>query len=237
VQWFDASGSLLQTAEFPRVDLDDQSDRAQLVLDRNESALVANRCAVDQGCLGKFDSNGNRLWLKRFPYDPDGWHSLALAVGPAGQTVVGVNNRYYAEIITYDTDGKKLWTTRIDNVEDVPNNNVYDIKVDRDGNTYVVAELCDRATHDGDCKTGYLRFVTIKYGPSGNVVWTAERGTEASLEDTEPYSAGSVYVMYEWLSSRLLLSPELAFSSDDDTSDDDDQSSSDDDSDSAGCGC
>ncbi len=237
LQWFDSAGNLTKTAEIPRLG-DSMSDgEPQLIIDHQDNVLVANRCSSNEGCIARFDRAGTRLWSQRFPFSEDGSLPLVLAIDAEGQPVVAVNNWYYAEVIKFDTDGNELWNSRINNVEGVPNNNVYDIEVDREGNIYIIAELCDREGYDLECEHDYVRFVTIKFDKSGAYRWMVERDQGIPFDDGEPYSEGSIYAVYEWDRSSLYLSPELNPVFDDDTTDDDDQSSDDDDSDSAGCGC
>ena len=230
LQWFDAETNLLETAEIPRVNTVTSDGDPQLVLDREGNAVVANRCAAEEGCIARFSSTGEHLWSRRFPFGEDGFLALALTVDAEGQPVVAVNNYWYAEIIKYDANGNEVWTSRIEN-GDMPNTDVFDLAADRYGNTYVVAQLCDEVGHDGECEYSSMRFVTIKFDANGNREWTAGHHYSTSADDAdEPYSDGSIYSFYDLENTQIYVSRELdpAFT---------DQSSADDDSDSAGCGC
>ena len=230
LQWYDSEGNLMETAEVPRSGEMDGDGEPQLALDAYGNVFVVNRCSDEEGCIAKFDSAGTQLWSQRFFFDKDGSRSCVLVVDADGQPVVAVNNYYYADVIKYDESGNEIWRSRIDNVEGVPNNDVFEMKTDHHGSTYVAAQLCDQEGYDFTCDLDHVHFVTIKFDESGDRDWMVEgEETTSSEEIDEPYSKGSVFSIYRTTYSEIFLSPNLDSSTTD--------SSEDDDSDSAGCGC
>lgn len=118
----------------------------------------------------KYSPSGDSLWIAR--YDGPGSYddkARAMAVDDSGNVYVtghsmGVGFSYDYLTIKYSTAGDTLWTSRYDGPSS-ENDTASAIAVDDSGNVYVTG-----VSHAHDPEWDYL---TIKYSPSGDSLWTA----------------------------------------------------------------
>ena len=116
----------------------------------------------------KYDSSGNTIWVKRYN-GPGNWHDevRAIAIDKDGNVYVtgnsvGLNADYDYATIKYDPLGNIKWVGRYDgsaNDDDI----AHAIAVDRSGNVYVTGTCTNSGTGSD--------YVTIKYSPTGDVMW------------------------------------------------------------------
>ncbi len=116
----------------------------------------------------KYDPNGSKLWAAKHVGPVAGINEvLALAIDSQGNTW-GISLGGYGACVTikYDRNGNELWAASYDNG---PHTNSYGnaIAVDMQGNVYV-AGRSDSGSDPLDDRPEYL---TIKYGPNGNIKW------------------------------------------------------------------
>ncbi len=143
----------------------------------------------------KYDSSGNELWAARYdgPASDEDLAS-AIAVDDFGNVYVtgrshgGATDMDYATI-KYHPDGDTAWVRRhagTGDAEDI----AHDVAVDGDGNVYVTGAAAVSGT--------ICDYVTIKYDPAGNVLWTkGYNGPGNGPDDAEVIAldtAGNVYV-------------------------------------------
>ncbi len=134
----------------------------------------------------KYDPQGNELWVARFDGSTGGNDTPSgLAVDPQGNAyVTGISHYgpgaddYDYVTIRYAPDGTELWVARYQSTFEYP---PVGIGVDRDGNVYVSGAFrgaWDPYGYDDD-------YLTIKYDPQGDELWTAlyiGPGTDSSCK-------------------------------------------------------
>ncbi len=136
--------------------------------------------------LAKFDSRGNRLWLRQWgsaAYDEPKGIGLD-AVGNVyvsgrcegafdGQSVIGGSDRF---VTKFDTNGTRLWTK----VFGTPDNDGdYGMAVDASGNSYVSGGTT--GTIPGETRVGGVEdLILAKLDSNGNVLWIRQWGSTAN---------------------------------------------------------
>jgi hypothetical protein len=119
----------------------------------------------------KYDADGNQLWVSRYDGPGHGDDRVkALAVDAGGNVYVtgdspGEGGKAESVTLKYGPEGKLLWAAR--SGDPGGNQSLADIAVDVNGNVYVTG---------GEVrKPGNSDYVTIKYDPAGNTLWTVYR--------------------------------------------------------------
>jgi len=144
----------------------------------------------------KYDSGGNQQWARRYSFGGDGNahdYAKALAVDSSGNCFVtgrsaGPGSGYDYVTIKYSATGDSSWARRYNgtgNNTDDP----YAIAVDIGGNVYVTG-----SSRSGSSNEDYL---TIKYNPSGDTVWTRRYVGLGAGDDAYALkldASGNVYV-------------------------------------------
>ena len=192
---YDAQGKQVWVA---RYDGDAQgADRpVAIAVEADGSVIVAGSSAgKDTGsdfAMVKYDPDGNQLWASRYDGPGHGNDSLkALAVDPDGNVYVtgespGEDGAAESASLKYGPDGDLLWAARTGSAGAVQS--LADIACDAEGHVYVTGRARRGARN--------VDFVTIKYDPAGQVIWTAHRNW--SVHDDARYlavdEAGNVYV-------------------------------------------
>jgi uncharacterized delta-60 repeat protein len=134
----------------------------------------------------KYNSSGVQQWLNRYnasSYDIGN----VITVGPLGGVYVGGSSNGSMTTIKYKSNGDTAWVRRYSGTGQ---SEVYAIAVDGSDNVYVAGRSAG-ASGDYD-------FVTIKYNPAGDTVWTkkyngpAKSGDEAHAVQVD--ASGNVYV-------------------------------------------
>ena len=90
--------------------------------------------------------------------------SSAFAVDPDGNVYLTTIDESQIAVIKYDTSGNELWVSRY-SAPGGTHSQPTAIAVDRSGNIYVAGTIFT--------EIGYSEYVTIKYDPNGNALWTA----------------------------------------------------------------
>jgi hypothetical protein len=146
----------------------------------------------------KYDADGNQLWVSRYDGPAHGDDRVkALTVDASGNAYVtgdsaGPGGRTESVTIKYGPDGDLLWVAR--SGPSGVGQSLAAVAVDADGNVYVAGSALPRP--------GNTDFVTIKYDPAGEPLWTAYR--DWSAHDDARYLAidveGSVYLAGDFVS-------------------------------------
>ncbi|MFH1734816.1 MAG: SBBP repeat-containing protein [bacterium] len=147
----------------------------EILVDDNGSCYVTGYCSnsgtyMDYTTI-KYDVDGNLRWVNH--YDGGfGSSDMAFAMALDEASNVYVTGRSYREsnndIVTlkYNADGLLLWEAVYDGGLGLSETG-WDVAVDQNGNVYV--------TGDGDTDTTSYdeEFITLKYDPVGNLLWSA----------------------------------------------------------------
>lgn len=146
----------------------------------------------------KYDSSGNTIWVKRYngPSNGDDW-AHAIAVDKNGNVYVtgnsmGLNTDYDYATVKYNSVGDMIWVKRYDGSEN-DLDRINDIAVDRGGNVYVTGSCLNSGTG--------FDYVTIKYSPTGGIIWVRKYNGSGNGSDAAHSIAiddsGNVYVTGE----------------------------------------
>lgn len=144
----------------------------------------------------KLDTDGNLLWERNYVhpnYTSAGMYQPGdMAVDGTGNVYITgnarISNNYDIITVKYDTDGNLQWASTYNNDSYYYRPSEYSraIAVDAVGNVYVVGYTYENGRD----------IVTIKYGPSGNTIWTRiyNRPLDDDSSDVAVDGAGNVYV-------------------------------------------
>jgi uncharacterized delta-60 repeat protein len=149
-----------------------------LAVDESGNVYVTGASAGANGWADyatiKYNSSGDTVWVRRynnFPYNGTDV-AYALDVDTVGNVYVTGGSQasgsgYDYLTFKYSNSGDELWMKRTSS----PGDNVdlaYDIAVDDSGNVYVTGK------RDGNSDPLITNFIfwTVKYNPSGNILWT-----------------------------------------------------------------
>lgn len=150
----------------------------------------------------KYDPNGNQLWVARYNGPANSYdYAHALAVDNSGNIYItgysssSINEYYdYYDYVTikYDANGNQLWAASYDSPGSGPDTS-YSLGLDNSGNVYVTGSSSSSST-----SPYYDDYLTIKYDPNGNQLWTARYNGPANRWDEASElvldSAGNIYV-------------------------------------------
>jgi uncharacterized delta-60 repeat protein len=141
----------------------------------------------------KYDFLGNQVWVDRYllPGSENMDTRVSMSFDGAGNIIIaggafGSQDQECA-ILKYDADGRRLWTARYNGA---PNafDGAYALAVDSSGNAYVSA-VSDQP--------GGWEFVTLKYDPSGNRLWTTGLAPDGVFDfpvGIDIHANGDIYI-------------------------------------------
>ncbi|UCF07325.1 MAG: SBBP repeat-containing protein [Thermoplasmata archaeon] len=182
---YDTNGNLLWSAKYN--DPANNSDSAyDIALDEQSgnvyvtgSSRVGNYKS-DMTTVA-YDSNGNQLWVAKYQGIPGDYsldHAKAITVDPsgnvivAGRTYVSGDHNWDYIVLKYDINGILLWEAQYDgplSYFDVP----LDVTTDAEGNVYVTGCTDVLYFYGDDTPDPDPALATMKYDPSGNLLWLA----------------------------------------------------------------
>jgi hypothetical protein len=151
-----------------------QLDLISLAVDARASIFISTQGWFDRGspldtATLKFDEDGNLLWSVRYDGSDDQAVIAGMVVDGAGKVhVAGTSHgdetgEDYATV-TYNSDGKDLWSTRYDGPSH-GSETASHVALDHDGNIYV--------TQESQVVTGYV-FRIVKYDARGHETWVRQ---------------------------------------------------------------
>lgn len=201
---YDASGNQLWVRSYAGFENQDDVPCA-VALDNSGNVCVAGssgprdyRVSNDDFVTLKYDSSGNRFWVRRYngPGDSDD-RATDMAIDDFGNVyVTGYSHIYVTDYgvrlsrgydyttIKYDSNGNQLWVKTYNEPGHVSSTDIANaIAVDAYGNIHVTGESRDDIT-------------TIKYDPDGNECWVSryEGRTLDEAHDIAVDVNGKVYV-------------------------------------------
>ena len=143
-----------------------------LAIDKNGNILVtgystSSGSAEDITTI-KYNSNGDTLWVRKYNGPGNGLDiGLALALDDSGNVYVagysmGSGTNFCYTTIKYDSLGDTLWVRHYNGPANA-GDRAYAIAVDDSGNVYVTGFSVGAGTTD---------YLTIKYSPIGDTLWT-----------------------------------------------------------------
>jgi sugar lactone lactonase YvrE len=139
----------------------------------------------------KYDTNGNRKWVKRYDQGHGQDVARAIAVDKDGNVYVSGTTSGEFATIKYDTNGNQKWMAHYKPANGLAGASA--IAVDRAGNVYVTGSSVRVASFN--MVTDYA---TIKYDTNGNQKWVKQYNGPAYGNDSATAvvvdMAGSVYV-------------------------------------------
>jgi hypothetical protein len=167
-----------------------------IAVDSNGNSFISGGTQGDLGnnnqggvdvFVAKYDTNGNRQWIRQFGSSSDDW-GRAIAVDINGNCYIAgategnlfSSNQGGSDIFIakYDTNGNQQWTDQFGTpFSDV---NWDGLAVDSEGNCYLTGS--STGDLDGNINAGGVDIYLSKYDPTGNRLWTKLFGT--SLDDS-----------------------------------------------------
>ncbi|NEQ52760.1 MAG: DUF4114 domain-containing protein, partial [Leptolyngbya sp. SIO3F4] len=227
IRKYDRQGELVWTKQFgtPRyeqlVAVKTDSQDNIYVVGSTQGELGGNQQAQEgDAWLGKFDANGNQLWVKQFGSDLL-TASTGLEIDPLGNVLVsGITGKLDPRpdtdvnkvidfqddffIIKYDSDGNQAWATEVQS----PLNSialwdeVYGIATAPDGSIYATGWTY--GDHTGQGGFAYYTSYVYKFSASGNVEWFRQFGTPGwdFGKDIALDSHGNIYA-FGWTDGNL----------------------------------
>ena len=201
---FDSDGNVLWMKQIGSSH--DQEGGESVAVDASGNVYIAGTTGGDLGApsagrfdafLGKFDSEGNLLWVKQMgTTENDAYHSVAvdasgdIYAGGSTEGDLGAPNAGIDALLSkYDSDGEVLWTKQIGT-----SGNEYfsSVVVDASGNVYV------GGTTEGDLGApiaGGLDAFLSKFDSDGNVLWMKQTGTseDEGGHSVDVDASGNIY--------------------------------------------
>ena len=189
---YDTDGNRLWTTLLGTLALD---SAYSIAVDSNGNSYISGGTQGDLGgpnegavdvFVAKYDTNGNRLWIRQFGSSSGDW-GRAVAVDLSGNCYIAgaTEGNLFATnqgdfdifIAKYDTNGNLQWAEQFGTpFSDI---NWDGLVVDSEGNCYLTGN--SGGNLDGNINAGGVDIYLSKYDPNGNRLWTKLFGT--SLDD------------------------------------------------------
>ncbi len=144
-----------------------------LAVDKNRNIFVTGYSTTSGSAEDittiKYNSNGDTLWVRKYNGPGNGTDiALALALDDSGNVYVagyslGSGTNFCYTTIKYDSLGDTLWVRHYNGPANA-GDRAYAIAVDDSGNVYVTGFSVG--------STGTTDYLTIKYSPIGDTLWT-----------------------------------------------------------------
>ncbi len=185
---YDSNGNLLWVRRhFGGRDADVAAD---LAVDAAANAYVTGKTSIWGSNSNyrfltiKYNTGGNLIWSKTYQgYSSNHSIASALTLDASGNVCItgsswGIGTSYDFATVKYDPSGNQLWAQRFDGPSSGGDISA-DVAADVEGNVFVTGSRYKRSLSDK------YDFVTLKYSPSGQLVWvkiySAESGADQAV--------------------------------------------------------
>jgi len=178
---YDSSGSM----GWARTYGGSKDDKIQaMVLDKSGNIYVAGYCKVsgyNDYLTIKYFPNGDTAWVRKYDGSGNGEdQAVAIALDSSNDSVyvtglsyASTSNYDYATV-KYDKDGNKIWVAKYHG-QSIGYDQAKAMAIDNSDYIYVTGQSID--------SSGMYNYLTIKYFPNGDTVWTRRFRGEEHLGD------------------------------------------------------
>ncbi len=129
----------------------------------------------------KYDLSGNPLWIRKDTLINGSDDVIGMETDPSGNIIVTCDHGFNILTLKYNSAGDRLWKKSYTGISGNYYDNVTGIAVDPSGNIYLTGSSVRTTVSGGE------DFLTLKYDPSGNLMW--ERFYNGTYGDGD-YSKG-----------------------------------------------
>lgn len=129
----------------------------------------------------KYDLSGNPLWIRKDTLINGSDDVIGMETDPSGNIIVTCDHGFNILTLKYNSAGDRLWKKSYTGISGNYYDNVTGIAVDPSGNIYLTGSSVRTTGSGGE------DFFTLKYDPSGNLMW--ERFYNGTYGDGD-YSKG-----------------------------------------------
>ncbi|MEO8666029.1 MAG: SBBP repeat-containing protein [Ignavibacteria bacterium] len=177
---YDKFGNLKWTAY-------DAAEYRRLILDSMGNIYAAG-LGSGKYVVGKYDRNGNNLWVNRYN---NAYKLQDLAIDNMGNVLITGETRhavteYDYTTIKYTNDGRIIWIRIYNGLSPDGDDNPYGITTDDSSNVYVTGASQDTSL--------IYNCTTVKYDSAGNVIWVKRIHPPNTSYDIEVDKSQNVYL-------------------------------------------
>lgn len=153
------------------------------------TGAILNYVTTSDILVAKYDSLGNSLWRREFDISSNGQESNSMVVDQAGNVFIAGFSNSLNLTVKLDSLGNTVWYKTYSG-SGFSGGQMMDVELDIHGNVIVTGFISNSTTS--------FDWITIKYDPLGNVIWTKTQNGSSNGNDSGVSlvtdSASNVYV-------------------------------------------